>query len=135
MVVTTVHDGLVSCLGRFTKITDTPGGARIDTHCLYPSYDPVQVFIARVGGALRVHDGAGAFRSAWDHGADAAQIGQALARQAASYELSIVENALVGEAADEQWLTSTILAVANASAQAAHAVVSRSATDRQGDPR
>jgi hypothetical protein len=50
-----------------------------------------------------------------------------LTQQAATYELSVVEDALVGEVPEEDWLLPTILAVANASAAAAHIAATHSA--------
>ena len=61
---------ILASLKRFAALADTDEGARLETHCLYPSFDPVHAFIAKVGDGYKVHDGAGAFRSAWDHGRD-----------------------------------------------------------------
>jgi hypothetical protein len=60
------------------------------------------------------------------------QIRKVLARQAEKFRVAVVEDALVADAASAEWLTSAILAVANASAAAAHAVIERvvSATER-----
>jgi hypothetical protein len=97
----------------------------VATHCLYPSFDPVNVFVVRFGDGFRVHDGGGAIRSAWLHGRDASLIGRMLSKQALRYQISVVGDALVAEAPNVEWLGSAILAVANASAAAAHAAVDR----------
>ena len=111
----------------FAAVIDTDEGARLQTHCMYPSFEPVHAYMARVGDGYKVHDGGGAFRAAWDHGKGANLIRRALAQQAASHELLVIEDALVASAIDENWLISAILAVANASATAAHMAVTHSA--------
>ncbi len=115
-----------AALGPLHRCVVTADGARVTTHCLYPSFDPVVVFVARVGDAYRVHDGGGAERTAWTHGREEHLIGKMLARHAARYQISVVEGALVAEARGPDWLLPAILAVANASASAANAIVERS---------
>ena len=105
---------------------ETVDGARVTTHCLYPSFDPVIVFVARVGDTYPVHDGGGAERTAWTHGRDEHLIRRMLARHAARYQIKLVDGVLVAEAQSLEWLLSAILAVANASAGAANAIIDRS---------
>jgi hypothetical protein len=113
-------------LGPFHACVQTVDGARVTTQCLYPSFDPVTVFVARVGDTYRVHDGGGAERTAWTHGRGEHLIGRMLARHAARHQIKVVEGVLVAEAKSLDWLQAAILAVANASAGAAHAIVERS---------
>jgi hypothetical protein len=121
-----------TALATFNDCVETAEGSRVTTHCLYPSFDPVQVFIVKIGDGFRVHDSGGAMRSAWLHGRDASQIRKVLTRQAERYRVSVVEDALVADAVSADWLPSAILAVANASAATAHRVLDRvvSATER-----
>jgi hypothetical protein len=123
-----LNDHILASLTRFATLAETDEGARLETHCLYPSFDPVHAFIAKVGGAYKVHDGAGAFRAGWDSGRDSGLIRRAISQQAATHELMVIDDALVGDAADEAWLIPAILSVVNASAAAAHNVVTHSAT-------
>ena len=46
--------------GRFLLCEETPEGARVATHCLYPSFESVRVFVARLSDGFNVHDGSGA---------------------------------------------------------------------------
>jgi hypothetical protein len=114
----------LSHLGRFSSVSDTDEGARLETHCRYPSFDPVYAFIVKVGEEYHVHDGAGASRCGWDHGRDRLTIKRALDRQAAIFELSVANHALVSRLVSEEWMVSCVLAVANASAAAAMDAVS-----------
>jgi hypothetical protein len=67
-----------------------------------------------------VHDAGGAFRSAWVHGRDDALIQKIASRQAKKFRVNLLNGTLVAEAANDEWLTSAIIAVANASAMTAH---------------
>jgi hypothetical protein len=114
-----------AALSAFDACTETEEGARVATHCLYPSFDPVNVFVARFGDGFRVHDGGGAVQSAWLHGRDDSLIRRTLAKQAARYQVKVINDALVADAPSAEWLTAAILAVANASAAAAHTALDR----------
>lgn len=118
-------DEVRAALAALTDCEETDQGTKITTQCLYPSFDPVHVFVAGYGDGYKVHDGGGAMRAAWDHGRDHTLAKRMLGRQATAYHLAVVEDAIVGEATSAEWLMSAILSVANASAAAAHAAVER----------
>ena len=107
----------------FDSCVDTEHGTRVSTHCLYPSFDPVNVYVVRFGDGFRVHDGGGAERASWLHGRDDKLTTRMLNRYAQRYDLTQSNGVLTGDAATIDWLYSVILAVANASAAAANATV------------
>ena len=115
-----------AALGPLQTCVETSDGARVTTQCLYPSFDPVSVFVARIGDVYRVHDGGGAERAAWTHGRDEQQIRRVLTRHAARYHIKVIDGVLEAEAPGGEWLLSAILAVANASANAANAILEQS---------
>jgi hypothetical protein len=121
-------DDIQTALAAFHSCSETDEGSRVSTHCLYPSFEPVNVFVVRIGDGFRVHDGGGATRSAWIHGRDESLISRMLNKQALRYQISVVGDALVADAPNLEWLGSAILAVANASAAAAHAALDRFVT-------
>jgi hypothetical protein len=123
-----VCEDVQAALGPLQVCVETPDGARVATQCLYPSFDPVTVFVARVGEIYRVHDGGGAERAAWTHGRDEQLIRRMLARHAARHHIKVVDGMLEAEAPGPEWLLSAMLAVANASANAANAILERSIT-------
>ena len=118
-------DDIKVALSVFDVCTETEQGSRVTTHCVYPSFEPVNVFVVRFGDGFRVHDGGGAVRSAWTHGRDENLILRMLTRQAERYDIMVADDALVADAPNIDWLGSAILAVANASAAAAHAAFDR----------
>jgi hypothetical protein len=114
----------MAALAEFNVCLETQDGSRITTHCLYPSFDPVNVFVSRFGEGFQIHDGGGAHRSSWMHGRDDLIAGKALKRWAARYQLAVTEGqALQCVVQDISWLSNAILGVANASAGAANEIV------------
>jgi hypothetical protein len=114
-----------AALSTFDVCEDTPDGARIATHCLYPSFEPVHVFVAKVGDGYKVHDGSGAYLAAWSHGRDESLITKALKAECSRFHLSVVGQSCVADVPSQDWLMGAILAVANASACAANNAVSK----------
>lgn len=116
-------EDIASVLGSLAHCVQTSEGTQVATHCLYPSFDQVRVYVVRVGEEYRVHDGGGAVRSAWEHSREGAVIQRALLKQANRYGLKIREDTLECDVKEREWLGSAIMAVANASAAAAGSAV------------
>lgn len=104
---------------------ETEAGARVLTHCLYPSFEPVAVFVTKLGDGYHVTDAGGAVRCAWKHGRDEALTRRMLTREASRYHLKVVSNALVSDVPSIEWLRAAILSTANASASVAHAAIGK----------
>ncbi len=107
---------LMPLLTRTPLCAETELGTQLQTTCLYPSSDPVNVYIARLRGGFRVHDGGGAMRSAILH---CRNWQSALERAGRRHSVMVSDGALVARPPDEEWLYPAVLAVANASALAA----------------
>jgi hypothetical protein len=110
-------------LSHFVECEETPDGSRIFTHCLYPSFDPVPVYVVKFGEGFIVHDGGMAKTIAWEHGRDFAIASRYLNEQAQRYGLEAEDGRLSVTIETAEWLTSAILAVANAAAAAANEAV------------
>jgi hypothetical protein len=125
-------DDIRAALSEFDVCEETTEGSRFTTHCLYPSFEPVFVYVAKIGDGFKVHDGRGAFNSAWLHGRDEAAINRALTAECKRFRLKIAGDALVADVPSADWLVSGILSVANASAAAANVAVAKfaAATER-----
>src|ERR1700722_2670620 len=100
---------LSSFFSAFAVCEETPDGARIATHCLYPSFEAVYVYVVKVDDKFYVHDGGGAERASWLHGRDHHGITRAINKQAERFNLNNVRGQLVGEAVSEEWLHSAVL--------------------------
>lgn len=115
------------------RCVETPSGSRIATHCLYPSFEMVRVFVAKVGDGFKIHDDGCAYREAWLHGRDKPLILNSLKREAERFNISVFDTALLAEVRSEEWLANAILTVANASSMAAHRAVEKIITAAESD--
>lgn len=118
-------DVALAALKQFDFCEETLDGARVSTHCLYPSFESVHVYLVRVGDTYSVHDGSGAYLNAWTHGRDEHAISRALMHEAEKYHLSVVGDSIVAQNVSEVWLPNAILSVANASAMGASRAVAK----------
>jgi hypothetical protein len=114
-----------SALSLLNRCDSTPDGSRVATHCMYPSFDPVYVFVSRMGNGFRVHDGGGAFRCAWLHGRDQKIAAHSLTVESARFHLDVIGESLATSVESNEWLPSAIIGVANASAAAANRAIAR----------
>lgn len=116
---------VASALAGFRRCEQTADGARIATHCLYPSSESVHVYVVKMGDTFLVHDGGDSFRVAWSHGRDEPVINKALERAAERFHVHAIGHQLRIKDIPPDWLISAILAIANAASQAAFAAVER----------
>jgi hypothetical protein len=123
--MTTVCETIKGALASFDRCEDTVQGARIETHCLYPSFDRVAVYIVKMGEGYLVHDGGEAHSCAWAHGRDDGVAVKALAHQAGRFGLAVENRQLVVRVQSADWLTSAILSVSNAASNAATEAVAK----------
>jgi hypothetical protein len=107
--------------GDVCEMTDR--GARILTHCLYPSFEPVEVYVSAFGDGYRITDAGGAAAAAYLHGRE--ELSKVLARECARYGVECRGDTVMVEVGSLSWLRSGILAVANASAAAAISALGR----------
>lgn len=114
-----------AALGAGEVCEETDAGARVVTHCLYPSFEPVTVFVTKIGDGYRVSDGGLAVRSVWSHGRPERVADRLLDKEAARYHLKVSGSALVAEVPSIEWLRAAILSTANASAAVAHAAIAK----------
>lgn len=103
----------------------TEMGARVKTQCLYPSFEPVHVYVVGFGDGYLVHDGGNTNSLAWMHGRDGRAVTSALKSAADRYSIAYQDGMLSTKIESLDWLRNAILAVSNAAALGAHDVVSK----------
>lgn len=114
-----------SALDQFGGCESSDHGYRVVTHCLYPSFEPVAVFVRREHQGFRVHDGSGAMNCAWHHGVDQSGLPRTLKKAAKTFGCEYGRIGIHIYVDSEEWLYSAIVSVSNASADAAHAAVGK----------
>lgn len=97
----------------------TDRGLRIATHCYYPSFDRVWVYVSQYGDGFRVTDGGGAASAAFMHGRDDSAFESSLRKACSRFGLEPQNGSLVADIDGPDWLFAAVLAVANGAAQAA----------------
>lgn len=118
-------------LAQFRAGEVTSKSWEISTQCLYPSFQPVSVFV-HGRDTIKVTDGGNAFRVAWDHGRDERLIKQALTRQAQKFGVEVSGVTIEAEVSSLEWLPSAVMSVANASSHAAHSSVEKIVAASEG---
>lgn len=114
-----------AALARFGRCDETEEGSRIATHCLYPSFTPVHVYVAKIGDGYRVHDAGGAYDTAWLHGRDNRMILGAIEDECTRFHLTLSNKSMVATIPSASWLCGAIVSVANASSLAAYTAVAK----------
>ncbi|MGJ3231594.1 MAG: hypothetical protein ACFE0P_07335 [Oceanicaulis sp.] len=108
----------------FEACEQTSRGARFVTHCLYPSFEPVSVYVVRHGrSGYIVHDGGDAAREIDLHDRGEKLQDRALKASAKRFGANAVNGHLKIEIADASWLRPAILTVANAASHAAYIAI------------
>lgn len=112
-------------LSEYAECFETRHGVRLKTQCLYPSFERVEVFIIGFGEGAIVHDGGGALRSAWIHGSEGQGLNRRFAKISHKFGCDFADKQFRVTVEDTSWLYGAVLAVANASADAARSAVQK----------
>ena len=112
---------------------ETPDGARILTHCLYPNFDQVAVYVQTHLDGFLVHDGGAGFDIAFDEGHNATAMKGLMREYSALFGADTDDHRIFARALSADWLPNAVMSVANASASAATALVTGAGDDRIED--
>lgn len=115
------------------ECSETSAGARIRTQCMYPSFDPVYVYVIRYGDGFVVHDGGDTCSAAWANGRDGRVVTTTLRNTANRFSIKYADGMFSAQIESLEWLRNAILAVSNAAALGAHDLVSRTAKFADAD--
>lgn len=108
----------------------TEDGARVLTHCLYPNFEQVAVYIQTHMDGFLVHDGGEGFDFAFMEARNPTALKGHMRDFSALYGVDSDDHRIFGRALSPEWLPNVVMAVANAAAAATNALVmSRSEQD------
>ncbi len=110
---------------RFETCEETSSGLRLSTQCVYPSFEPVEVYIVKFGDGFVIHDNGGAGRIAWTYGIGDRTVLNPAKKAASEFGCTFERGQITCSVDSEEWVWSAITAVANASADAARAAVGK----------
>ena len=112
---------------------ETADGTRVLTHCLFPNFDQVPVYIQTHLDGFLVHDAGAGFDIAFDEGHNATSMKGLMREFSALYGADTDDHRIYARALSPDWLPSAVMSVANASAAAATALVTGAGDDRVED--
>lgn len=125
-------DLIVSALANL-QCEETPDGSRAVTHCLYPNFEQVAVYIQSHLDGYVVHDGGKCFDLAFDDGISPSTLKAMMHDYAALFGAESDEHRIFARARSAEWLPSVVMSVANASAAVAAAHIMDRHEDRSID--
>jgi hypothetical protein len=109
-------------------------GLRVLSHCLYPNFEQVPVYVQTHMDGFLVHDGGEAYDLAFLEGRSPSALKAFMREYASLFGVDSDDHRIFGRALTHDWLPNVIMAVANASAAAANALVmSKSDLAKQDD--
>ena len=112
---------------------ETADGARILTHCLYPNFEQVAVYVQTHLDGYLVHDGGAGYDIAFDEGHNSTTMKGLMREFSALYGADTDDHRIFARALSPAWLPNAVMSVANASASAATALVTGTTDDRVED--
>lgn len=102
---------------------ETENGARIRTTCVFPSFEPVFVYVAKLGDGFVVHDAGETLASILAHGQEGDAAKRVIRSECKRYDVAFGERRLSLKIDALEWLETAIVAVANTAAAAARTAV------------
>lgn len=125
-------DVISRAFARIVPCDETLLGTRFLTHCLYPSFEQVAVFVRRSSDhGYMVTDGGEAIGKAWLHGRDFQQTRRACKKAAEHFGCLFENDEICLVAPTEDWLLQAVIAVANAAAEAANEAIEKVAASTE----
>lgn len=112
---------------------ETSEGFRVLTHCLYPNFEQVAVYVQNHLDGFMVHDGGEGFDFAFLEARNPNLLKTYMREFAALYGVDCDGRRIFGRAMTPEWLPNVLLAVANAASAAATAVLSSASDEVQSD--
>jgi hypothetical protein len=98
---------------------ETDNGARIRTTCVFPSFEPVFVYVAKVGDGFVVHDAGETLAVIMTHGQDGDVAKRLIRSECKRYDVTFGERGISLKIDAAEWLETAIVAIANTAAAAA----------------
>lgn len=114
-----VCDTIMVSAAKFWSCKETENGARIRTTCVFPSFEPVFVYVVRFGGGFVVHDAGEAMGVILSSGQDGDVAKRAIRSECKRYDLSFEDRRISLKIDAIEWLETAIVSVANTAASAA----------------
>lgn len=117
--MTAVCDAIMANAAKLWSCKETDNGARIRTTCVFPSFEPVFVYVVRLGDGFVVHDAGETMGVILSHGQDGDAAKRIIRTECKRYDLTCEGRRISLKIDALEWLETAIVSVANTAASAA----------------
>ena len=117
--MTAVCDTVLVNAAKLWSCKETENGARIRTTCVFPSFEPVFVYVVRFGDGFIVHDAGETMGVILGHGQDGDAARRIIRSECKRYDLTCEDRRISLKIDAIEWLETAIVSVANTAAAAA----------------
>lgn len=114
-----ICDTVLMSAARLWSCKETENGAQIRTACVFPSFEPVFVYVVRLGDGFHIHDAGETMAVILSHGQDGAAAKRIILAECRRYDLEFNGRRISLKVDAPEWLETAIVAVANTVAMAA----------------
>lgn len=117
--MTAVCDTLLVNAAQLFSCKETDNGARIRTTCVFPSFEPVFVYVVKFGEGFVVHDAGETMGVILGHGGDGDVAKRIIRAECKRFDLKCEDRRISLKIDAIEWLETAIVSVANTAAAAA----------------
>lgn len=117
--MTAVCDTIMVSAAKLWSCKETENGARIRTTCVFPSFEPVFVYVVKFGDGFVVHDAGETMGVILSHGGDGTAAQRIIKAECKRYDLKCEGRRISLKIDAIEWLETAIVSVANTAAVAA----------------
>ncbi len=110
---------------------ETENGARIRTTCIFPSFEPVFVYVVKFGDGFIVHDAGETMGVILSHGQEGDVAKRFIRAECKRYDLSLEHRRISLKIDALEWLETAIVSVANTASTAARLAIAE--TNKKAD--
>lgn len=119
----TVCETISGSTAQLWACKETENGARVRTTCVFPSFEPVFVYIAKLGEGFVIHDAGETMANILAHGQEGGAAKRVIRLECKRYDVAFGERRISLKIEALEWLETAIVAVANTAASAARSAV------------
>lgn len=131
--MTAVCDTLLVNAAQLLSCKETENGARIRTTCVFPSFEPVFVYVVKFGDGFIVHDAGETMGVILGHGGDGDGAKRIIRAECKRYDLKCEDRRISLKIDAIEWLETAIVSVANTAAAAARQAMTEARKKNEKD--
>ena len=121
--MTQLCDSIFASTSSLREYKETEHGVRIRTTCVFPSFEPVFVYVVKLGSGFVVHDAGETMAVILTHGQGGNAASRSIRIECKRYDLAFEKGMISFKVDNDKWLESAIVAVSSSAASAARVAI------------